>query len=96
VNSAAVIMDPGGGAAPVPSTILSKSDVAQMYQYFPLLKPQFNDVLATQDRIRPGQITDRMVAATFDAPPSALDARKTLRVSIQEVDGAVVEIMEKK
>ena len=28
VNSAEVIMDPGGGAAPVPSTILSKSDVA--------------------------------------------------------------------
>ncbi len=96
VNSASVIMDPGGGAAPVPSTILSKSDVAQIYQYFPLLKPQFNDVLSTQDRIRPGQITDRMVAATFDAPPSALDARKTLRVTIQEVDGAVVEIAEKK
>jgi hypothetical protein len=100
VNSVTMTLDGDGKSAPVDSNILSKSDIVQVFQYYPLLKPQYNEALTIQDRIPPGQSVDRMAAASFDVPQSVVDSRadsrRTLRIRIEEVDGAVAEITEKK
>ena len=39
---------------------------------------------------------DRMAGARFELPESAIESRKGIRLHIEEVDSAVVEIGEKK
>jgi len=94
VNAVSVNMDVPDGSTPVESKILSRSTVDQLFQYFGQLRPKYNDVLTLQDRIEPGQTVDRMVAASFDVPPSVVESRRTLRVRIEEFDGVVAEIIE--
>jgi hypothetical protein len=97
VNAVSVSLDPSGGDyAPVESRILSKVDVDQVFQYLPLLRPKYNDVLTIRDKVQPGQTVDRMVAATFEMPLSVIESRKTLRIKIVEIDGAEAEITERK
>jgi hypothetical protein len=95
VNAVTVTFEPGGDYAPVPSKLVPKSGLAEIFQYLPLLKPQYNEVLTMQDRIEPHQTVDRMVAAAFDFPQSMIESRKTVRIRIEEFDGAVAEITEK-
>ncbi|HEY2844695.1 MAG TPA: hypothetical protein VGJ09_13635 [Bryobacteraceae bacterium] len=75
---------------------LSKSDVDKIAKTYKLIGPKYNDVLAGQDKIAPGQTIDRMAAGRFNFPPKFLEQRKTLRLKIDEVDGAVAELVEKK
>ncbi len=75
---------------------LSKEDAAKIARYYKLIGPQYNDVLAIRDTIAPVETVDRMVAARFNFPPKFLEQRKTLHLRIQEVDGAVADITEKK
>ena len=73
----------------------SKSDVEKIAKAYKLLGPKYNDVLAVKDQLPPVETTDRMAAGRFNFPPKFLESRKTLRLSIEEVDGVVVEITEK-
>ena len=73
---------------------LSKSDVEKISKAYKLLGPKYNDVLSVRDEIPPVEITDRMAAGRFKFPPKYLDGRKTLRLRIDEVDGAVAELVE--
>ena len=75
---------------------LSKSDVDKIVKTYKLIGPKYNDVLAGQDKIAPGQTIDCMAAGRFNFPPKFLEQRKTLRLKIHEVDGAVAELVEKK
>lgn len=77
------------------AVIFSKFDVQKVTQYLKLLGPQYNDVLTIQDKLPPLQTVDRMVAGRFNFPPKFLQQRRTLRLKISEVDGAVSEIIEK-
>jgi len=74
---------------------LSKSDVEKIAKTYKLLGPKYNDVLGVKDKIPPIEVTDRMAAGRFNFSPKYLDARKTLRLTIEEVDGVVSEIVEK-
>jgi len=75
---------------------LSKQDAAKIARYYKLIGPQYNDVLAIQDKIAPVETVDRMAAARFNFAPKFLEQRQTLHLKIQEVDGAVADITEKK
>lgn len=77
------------------ATPLSKSDVEKIAKTYRLIGPKYNDVLAIQDKLPPVETTDRMAAGRFNFPPKFLDARKTLRLRIEEIDGVVAEIVEK-
>ena len=49
----------------------------------------------TRDKI-PGQHSeDRMIVARFEVPVTKLDARKNLKIRIEDVDGPVSELVEK-
>jgi hypothetical protein len=74
---------------------LSKSDVEKIAKAYKLLGPKYNDVLSVKDQIPPIEVTDRMAAGRFNFPPKFLDGRKTLRLTIEEADGVVSEIVEK-
>jgi hypothetical protein len=95
VNEVRMLFD-GGGDEPLEGAFISKSDVNVMFKYGKLLGPKYNDVLSIRDKVAPHQTVDRMVAARFELPESKIDTRKGIRLRIEEVDGAVVEIGEKK
>jgi hypothetical protein len=71
--------------------VLRKSDLAGTFNYFPLLGEKYNETLGFDDEIPPRSKVDRMIAASFDAPLSVLDGRKTLTVRIEDRTGAAAE-----
>jgi len=77
------------------ATPLSKSDVEKISKAYKLIGPKYNDVLGGRDQIEPGKTIDFMAAGRFNFPPRFLTERKTLRLKIQEVDGAVAELVER-
>ena len=84
------------GSETLDGASISKPDVENVFKYEKLLGPKYNDVLSIRDTVAPHQTVDRMVGARFDLPESKIDARKGIRLHIEEVDGAIVEIGEKK
>jgi hypothetical protein len=81
---------------PVEGTVVADVDAKQLIDYYPAAGPKYNDTLRMKDRINPGQTMDRMVAARFEVPEAKLQARTRLTLRIEEVDGQVTEILEKK
>ena len=77
------------------AVIFSKSDVEKVTNYLKVLGPKYNDVLSIQDKIPPVETVDRMAAGRFPFPPKFVQQRRTLRLRIEEVDGAASEIVEK-
>ena len=78
----------------VEARTVSERDARQLFRYYPLLGQKFNDSLVIQARIRPHQSLDRMVTARFEIPEQQLQARRKLRIRIEDVDGAVSELVE--
>jgi len=77
------------------AVVFSKSDVDKVTKYLKVLGPKYNDVLSIQDKLPPVETVDRMAAGRFPFPPKFFQQRKTLRLRIEEVDGAASEIVEK-
>ena len=76
-------------------TPVSEVDAKRIFEFYPVLGQKFNPTLLARDRI-PGQHSeDRMIVARFEAPVAQLDARKNLKVRIEDVDGPVSELTEK-
>ena len=95
VSSVQTLLD-SDGAEPLEGASISKPDVVTLFKYGKLLGPKYNDVLSIRDKVAPHQTVDRMVAARFELPEPKINGRKALRLRIEEIDGAVVEIGEKK
>jgi hypothetical protein len=93
VNSVTLHLEPASGDASDGATI-SKSDIENMFRYEKLLGPKYNDTLSLQDRIAPHKTADLMAGARFEVPESAVNSRKSIRLRLEDVDGAVAEIME--
>jgi hypothetical protein len=75
---------------------ISKVNLQNVFQYEKLIGPQFNPALTLRDAILAHGTVDRMIGARFEVSESAVESRKGLRLRIEEVDGAVAEIGEKK
>ncbi|HTQ56615.1 MAG TPA: hypothetical protein VMI94_19245 [Bryobacteraceae bacterium] len=76
-------------------TPVSEVDAKRIFEYYPVLGQKFNPSLLTRDRIPGRQSLDRMIVARFEMPVAQLDARKNLKVRIEDVDGPVSELVEK-
>ena len=77
------------------STPVSEIDAKRIFEYYPILGQKFDTSLVARDKI-PGQHKeDRMIMARFEMPVAQLDARKNLKVRIEDVDGPVSELAEK-
>jgi len=79
---------------PLSGTTISKPDIDNVFQYVKLLGPKYNQILGLQDRIAPRQSMDRMTGARFEVPESVINARKSLTLEIEDVDGTVAVIAE--
>src|SRR5262249_49531560 len=64
--------------ATVDGATVSEIDARRLFEYFPLLGQKFNDTLVMKTKIPPHQTLDRMVAARFEMPAAAFDARRNL------------------
>jgi hypothetical protein len=73
---------------------ISEADAARLFEYYPLLGQKFNDSLVARTRIQPHQTLDRMISARFEIPEAQLRSRKRLQIRVEDVDGAVSEIVE--
>ncbi len=77
------------------STPVSEVDAKRLFDYYPVLGQKFNPSLLTRDKIPARQTEDRMIVARFEIPAAQLEARKNLKVRIEDVDGPVSELAEK-
>lgn len=93
VRTVEVTMEDASGK-PVEGRVSSSVDAERLFEFYPMLGQRYNDCLKLRDKIQAKQAMDRMVAARFELPESALAARKNLRVRVVEVDGAVSELAE--
>jgi hypothetical protein len=75
--------------------ISSDSDAAAVMQARPVLGEKFNKTLMVKERIGAHASVDRMAAVRFVVPLEQLDARKNLKVRIEEVDGKTFEYSER-
>jgi hypothetical protein len=74
--------------------VVSEVDAQRLFQYYPVLGQKYNDTLKMHDRIKLHETIDRMIAVRFEVPQAQLDARKKLRMRIEDVDGPYGEITE--
>ncbi len=95
VKNVEVELTPATGD-PVIGMPISKPDVENVFKYEKFLGSKYNDVLTIRDKIDPHQKMDRMVGVRFELPETAIEGRKNLRLRIQDMDGAIAEIAEKK
>jgi hypothetical protein len=94
VKNVTLVLTPATGE-PVEGATISKADIDNVFKYEKLLGGKYNDVLSIRDRIEPHQSVDRMAGARFELGEAAIDARKSLKLQIEDMDGAIAEIGEK-
>jgi hypothetical protein len=94
VKNVTLVLTPAHGD-PVEGTTISKADIENVFKYEKLLGDKYNDVLSIRDRIEPHQSVDRMAGARFELGEAAIDARKSIKLQIEDMDGAIAEIGEK-
>ena len=76
--------------------IVSEMDAQRIFDYYKLLGPKYNASLLIRDKVGPRQSMDRMIATRFEMTEEQVKARKRLLIRVEEVDGAVSEIVENK
>ena len=93
VRTVRVFLDDADGNR-LEGTLVADSEAARLFEYFPLLGEKFNKSLIIRNRVEPRESMDRMICARFEAPDSAVDLRQRVLLRIEDVDGAVSEIVE--
>ena len=93
VEDVELILENPSGAKAAGRTI-AKTQMELVFRSKTLIGGKYNDVLAMQDRVAPGQSMDRTAAARFEVQPGSIDARKSFTLRLTEIDGAVSELFE--
>ena len=76
-------------------SLISKTDLKQLFAYNRFLGDQYNDGLGIKDSIPAHASVDRMVAVRFDIPAPQLDSSKLLHFEVQDMDGALFDASRK-
>lgn len=80
----------------VEGDVVARSDVDRLLQYNKLLGPKYNQTLIMKDPISGKQTVDRMVAFTVPVPEADVESRKSCKLRLIDLDGAVFEVAEKR
>lgn len=100
VKEVTAAVEEQGGKDPVGTlhegATAAQTDTERLFKYYPVLGQKFNDTLKMHDRIKPHETMDRMIAVRFEIPLVQLDARKRLKLKIEDVDGPSGELIETK
>jgi hypothetical protein len=71
---------------------VAEVDAQRLFDFYKDLGEKYNASLLMKTRIAPRQSADYMLCARFDLTEQDLAQRKDLRLTIEDVDGAVVEL----
>jgi hypothetical protein len=71
---------------------VAEVDAERLFKYFPALGQKFNPTLVVREKINSGQTVDRMISARLSATPAQFEARKSIVIRIEDVDGTIAEI----
>ena len=93
VKNVEVQLIPASGD-PVTGMSISRPDIENVFKYEKFLGTKYNDVLTIRDKIDPHQKMDRMVGARFETSEADFQARKAIRLRLEDMDGAISEITE--
>lgn len=74
--------------------VVSDIDAKRLFEYYPALGQKYNPSLVMNAKIAPHASLDRMIAAQFKIAETKAQARKSLCIRVEDVDGAVSEIVE--
>jgi hypothetical protein len=74
--------------------VASEVDAKRLFDSYPVLGQKYNETLLMRTKVGPRESMDRMVAVRFEIPEKLLQARKQLRIRVEDVDGAVSELLE--
>jgi hypothetical protein len=95
VKNVELILEPASGE-PLTGMSISKADIDNVFKYDKIIGPKYNDVLSIRDKISGRQSVDRMDGARFELGEAAIDGRKSIKLRIEDMDGTIAEITEKK
>ena len=73
----------------------SREAIEKVFAGQKLVGTRFNDVLALRDKVPPEKTLDRMTGARFELPAATVDARKSMVLRLEDLDGIVAELTEK-
>lgn len=90
VNEVDVYMDDQKGET------FSEADAQRLFTYYPVLGKKDNPNLMIRQKIESGETIDRMVTVRFNGPDASVQARKSFRIVVTDIDGAKTEIAEKR
>lgn len=76
----------------VDGMMVPRMNVKQMLEYNKFLGAQYNDTLTIQDKVPARQTIDRMIAVTFPVAMKDMDSAKEIRLSIEDLDGAMFNV----
>jgi hypothetical protein len=74
--------------------VISESDAVRLFQYYPVLGQKFNESLTIRTKVAPRLAMDRMIGARFELSDKELEGRKRLTIRIEDVDGAISDVVE--
>jgi hypothetical protein len=95
VKNVEIVLEPTSGE-PLVGASISKADVDNVFKYEKILGPKYNDVLSIRDKIGARETLDRMDGARFELGEAAIESRKLIKLRIEDMDGTIAEIVEKK
>lgn len=75
---------------------VAEADLDRVLDYYKLSGPRYNPTLKRRERFAGSTTADRTIAGSFEIPESALQSRRALTIRIQDADGVVVTIPEKR
>jgi hypothetical protein len=80
----------------VSGELFSEADLNTAVGYYKTLGQRYNPGMKRRDRLNSGATTDRSIGVSLPITDDQLQARKSLRLTIHDVDGPTVEIHEKR
>lgn len=91
VRDVIVVIEDATGV-PLEADAAAEPDIDRLLGYYKMLGPRYNPALKSRERIAPGETKDYTIAGAFALTEQELAQRRSLRVRLVDVDGAVVEI----
>jgi hypothetical protein len=72
---------------------ISEVDARRVFEYYPVLGQKFNETLRLKEKVGARQAMDKMIAVRFNVAESEIQSPRQIRIRIDDVDGAVSEIV---
>jgi hypothetical protein len=89
-STAMSLVDANGGMQE--GSIVSDGQTKDLFDTFPVLGTKNGRSLAIREKIAPGEARVVTLAARFEIPKGDADTRKSIKVTVTEIDGTVTEL----